>query len=417
MKNAIYKRYIAWGVTVFTVIALSIIFFFIIYRARGVGEALHSLINILRPFIYGAALAYVLNPVYKLCERLLTRPLALHIKKQKVVAYIVRVISTIITLIITFIVLFGLFYLVIPQLADSIIGIIKKMPDYSRNLWLWINQLFEGNPYDEPFGPLIMSAYQSLVDHVDQWRQTDLFPLLGNWAMRAYSGLRIAITAVINLLIGIIVMVYLLNAKHIFAAQGKKVLYSIFGPKLGNTIIENIRLTHRIFGGFINGKLLDSLIVGIICFIFLVVTKMPYAMLISVIIGVTNIIPFFGPFLGAIPSAILLLFESPILCLYFLIFILVLQQIDGNIIGPRILGGTTGLPSFWVLFAILLFGGMFGFVGMVLGVPLFALIYSLAKALIYRSLNKYGLPADTETYKELHHINTEDNSVVKNNSA
>ena len=413
MKNITYKQYIAWGLTVFTVIALSILLFFILYRARGLGEAVHGLINILRPIIYGAALAYVLNPIYRRCEEMMTPILSRRFKKPGRAVYLARFASTVITLALTLLVIFGLFYMVIPQLAESLIGIIKKMPEYLQDLRLWLDQILESNPYAGPLDPIIMNAYQTLMDYAEQWRQTDMLPLLGGWAVRAYSGLMIAVTALFNLIIGIIVMVYLLNAKQTFAAQSKKLLYSIFGPGRANAVIENIRYTHRVFGGFINGKLLDSLIVGIICFVFLAVTKMPYAMLISVIVGITNIIPFFGPFLGAIPSAVLLLFESPLLCLYFLLFILILQQVDGNILGPRILGGTTGLPSFWVLFSILLFGGLFGFIGMVVGVPLFALIYSLAKALISRGLNKHGLPTDTASYRDLHHID-EANMPIKN---
>ena len=411
MKNSVYKQYIAWGITIFSVIALSVLWFFILYRASVIGSTLRSLVNILKPFIYGAALAYVINPIYRLCERLFTSLISLRVKKPGRAAYWARFLSTVIAMVLAFVVLIGLFYMVIPQLAVSVFGVIEKMPNYLRDLRLWLNHILESNIY---VGPLVMNAYQSLVDYVDQWLQTDLLPLLGGWAARAYIGLRIAVKGLLNLLIGMIVMVYLLNAKHSFAAQGKKLLYSIFGIKNGNAVIENIRYTHRVFGGFINGKLLDSLIVGIICFIFLAVTKMPYAMLISVIVGVTNIIPFFGPFLGAIPSALLLLFESPQYCLWFLIFILILQQVDGNILGPRILGGTTGLPSFWVLFAILLFGGLFGFIGMVLGVPLFALIYSIAKALITRGLMKHGLPGDTLSYQGLHHIDDSGGTLVKN---
>lgn len=414
MKNTTYKHYIAWGLTAFAVIGLSILLFFILYRVKGVGEALHVLTNILRPFIYGAALAYVLNPIFRRCEGLLTTLLSPRFKKTGRAVYWARFISTVITLVLTFVALFGLFYMVLPQLADSVVGIVKKMPDYLREIRLWLDQLLASTPEAGPLDPLIMEAYQSLADYAEQWRQTDLLPLLGGWAVLAYSGILIAVTGLLNLLIGVIVMVYLLNAKQTFTAQCKKLFYSIFGPQRGNAVIENIRYTHRVFGGFINGKLLDSLIVGIICFIFMAITNMPYAMLISVIIGVTNIIPFFGPFLGAIPSALLLLFESPLLCLYFLIFILILQQIDGNILGPRILGGATGLPSFWVLFSILLFGGLFGFVGMVVAVPLFALIYSLAKALIARGLKKWELPHDTGSYNDLHHVEEEGHALVKN---
>jgi predicted PurR-regulated permease PerM len=411
MKNTTYKQYIAWGITVFTVIALSILLFFLLYRAKGLGDALHSLINILKPIIYGVALAYVLNPIYRRCENLLAPMLARRSKKPGRARYWSHFISTVITLALTFIIILGLLNLVIPQLAITLAGLVEKMPGYLPALRLWLGQILEDNPY---VGQLVITAYQALADYVEQWLRTEMLPMLGGWAAHAYSGLLNAVKELFNFFIGVIVMVYLLNAKQTFAAQSKKLLYSLLGLRLGNAAIENARYAHRVFGGFINGKLLDSLIVGVICFIFLSVTNMPYAMLISVIVGVTNIIPFFGPFLGAIPSALLLLFESPPLCLYFLIFIVILQQIDGNIIGPRILGGATGLPSFWVLFSILLFGGMFGFIGMVLGVPLFALVYSLAKSLIKRRLEKHELPRDTASYDNLHHMDDESHAPVKN---
>lgn len=411
MKNNNYKRYIIWGVTVFAVIALSIVLFFIIFKAQGVSTALRSVVNILRPIIYGVAMAYVLNPVFRRCDNLLSRLLSRRFKNPKYVIIISRSFSSILTLAISFIVILGLFYLVLPQLAASIFGVINKMPVYLRDLQLWSFQVLDTNPY---VGSLIMDIYQSTVTNIENWLSTELLPLVASWAAYAYGGLRVAITTLFNLIVGVIVMVYLLNGKHTFAAQAKKIIYSLCGLRLANAVIEQVRYAHRVFGGFINGKLLDSLIIGIICFIFMMVTKMPYAMLISVIVGVTNIIPFFGPFLGAIPSAILLLFESPLLCLYFLIFILILQQVDGNVIGPKILGDTTGLPSFWVLFSILLFGGLFGFVGMVLAVPVFALIYSLIKALTDRGLKKRDLPTDTDSYRGLHHIEEESRELVKN---
>ena len=411
MKNTKNKQYIAWGITVFTVIALSILLFFLLYRAKGLGDALRGLVNILKPVIYGAALAYVLNPIYTRCEKLFKSLLAKKSKKPGRARFVAHFFSTLITLAATFIVFLGLLNLVLPQLAISVVSLVEKMPTYLPALRQWLGQLLENDPYA---GELVINAYQAVTDYIEQWLRTEMLPMLGGWARYAYSSLLQVVRELFNLFIGIIVMVYLLNAKKIFAAQSKKLLYSLLGLQRANAVIENIRYAHRVFGAFINGKLLDSLIVGAICFIFLTVTNMPYAMLISVIVGVTNVIPFFGPFIGAIPSALLLLLESPPLCLYFLIFIVILQQIDGNIIGPRILGGTTGLPSFWVLFSILLFGGMFGFIGMVLGVPLFAVIYSLAKGLIKKGLAKHGLPQDTESYDDLHHIDDESHAPVKN---
>jgi predicted PurR-regulated permease PerM len=413
MKNTMYKQHIAWGVTVFSVIGLSILVFFIFYRAAYLLGALRGLFGILKPFIYGAALAYILNPIYRRCETILTRLLTRRFKRPGWAVFWARFISTIIILLFSFVALFGLLYLVLPQLALSVSGIIERIPNYLTEIKLWIDQIMDNSPH---VGPLLLSSYQSLAGSVEEWLNAniaDMLPLLTAWAKRAYTGLLSVFAVLFNLVIGIVVMVYLLNGKRAFAAQSKKLLYSLLGAQKGNTAVEIVRYAHRVFGGFINGKLIESILVGITCFIFMTVTKMPYVLLISVIIGVTNVIPFFGPFIGAIPSALLLLFESPTQCLYFLIFILIIHQLTGSILGPRILGVTTGLPSFWVLFSILFFGRMFGFVGMVLGVPVFALIYSLIKALIRQGLKKQELPYDTGSYNDLHHID-DDHKLVKN---
>ena len=191
-----------------------------------------------------------------------------------------------------------------------------------------------------------------------------------------------------NLIIGIIVAVYMLASRKRFVQQGKLVLYSIFKPRWAELIKEEAKYADKMFGGFINGKILDSAIIGVLCYIACLIFKFPSALLVSVIIGVTNVIPFFGPFIGAIPATLLILIQNPIKALWFVLFVLVLQQVDGNIIGPKILGNTTGLSSFWVLFAILLFGGLWGFVGMIIGVPLFAVIYDIIKKLVIHGLKR-----------------------------
>ena len=220
--------------------------------------------------------------------------------------------------------------------------------------------------------------YDEVTNQLENWLTTSLVPNVSTVISGLSSGLLSVVLALKNILIGVIVMVYLLNIKETLSAQGKKIIYSVLPLRMANQFIEELRFVHRVFGGFITGKLLDSLIIGIICFVCLNWMKMPYVLLVSVIVGVTNVIPFFGPFIGAVPSAFLILLVSPMKCLYFLIFIVLLQQFDGNILGPKILGQSTGLPSFWVLFSILLFGGLFGFVGMIIAVPLFAVIYRLS---------------------------------------
>ena len=207
-------------------------------------------------------------------------------------------------------------------------------------------------------------------------------------------------------------MVYMLNIKDRLITQAKKIVYGCLSIRLANHVISEMRLVHRMFGGFIIGKILDSLIIGILCFIGTSILHTPYALLVSVIVGVTNVIPFFGPFIGAIPSGILVLLVSPVQCAVLLLWILILQQIDGNIIGPKILGNSTGLASFWVLFSILIFGGLFGFVGMIIAVPGFAVIYDLVKKAVNYSLRRKRLSVNTEDYRRLDYIDEEKKTYV-----
>ena len=249
------------------------------------------------------------------------------------------------------------------------------------------------------------------------WAKEQMIPQLmkvmqGNFVSSFVSN---AVSFLKNVFVGLIAAIYMLSSKDTFAAQSKKLIYSVFEVDTANMILENLRFVHKVFGGFISGKLLDSLIIGVITFFCITILNMPYVLLISVIIGVTNIIPFFGPFIGAVPSTMLILLanlDNPLKAVYFVLFILVLQQFDGNILGPKILGDSTGLASFWVLFAILVFGGLFGFVGMIVGVPLFAVIYSAISGLVNKSLRKREMSQKTTDYADLDHINTETGEMI-----
>ena len=225
-------------------------------------------------------------------------------------------------------------------------------------------------------------------------------------------GLLLVIIAAV-VLIGIIVSVYLLFSKEKFMRQSKKVIYALCKPKRANFILHIGRKANEIFGGFIIGKIIDSAIVGVLCFAGVSIFKMPYPLLISMIVGVTNVIPVFGPYIGAIPCALLIFLVDPMKGIGFIIFIILLQQLDGNVIGPKILGESTGLSSFWVIFAILIAGKMFGIGGMVIGVPMFALIYYVIKLFIQQKLEAKNLPTDTELYTDKCHVNDEGEFVVQ----
>ena len=405
MKNPRFKNYIYWGTTALAVIALSVAFGFFLSRFELVSGALGKIASILMPIIYGAVLAYLMLPIYNKTRACTTLKLKTVMKSESAIGKLAKTAGTLVSLIVLFAIVAGLFSMIIPQIYTSIIGLQESIGEYINNLTLWMTKLFEDNPDVQQ---AVMPYYEQAVEEFQKWLTEKLVPNMSMIIGQLSTGLLNVVTVVKNILIGVIVMVYFLNIKDTLAAQSKKIIYSVFTLKEANRIVSEVRFAHGVFGGFITGKLLDSLIIGIMCFFALKFLKMPYVLLISVIIGVTNVIPFFGPFIGAIPSAFLILLVSPMKCLYFLIFILILQQFDGNILGPKILGDSTGLPSFWVLFSILLFGGLMGFVGMIIGVPTFAVIYRLTSMYVSNSLVKKDLSSRTEDYLRLDHIDEEE---------
>lgn len=309
-----------------------------------------------------------------------------------------RIIATVLSMVTMGVILTSLMWMIIPGIIDSITNLAKTLPGQLNDFLTWVTvklgEMTDGNG-------MVSSVMNSLVTSGRTWIETTIIPgsetiitALSTHVFNVISGIK-------NFLIGIIICVFFLNSKDTFAAQSRKIAYATFKNKNADKILYGAHFINITFGKFINGKLIDSLIIGIICFVFMTIVNWPYAMLISVIIGVTNIIPFFGPFIGAIPSALLILIIDPMICLYFIIFVFALQQLDGNIIGPKILGESIGIPSFWIMFAILVGGGMFGFVGMILGVPIFACIYAYIKYRVECRLDKYGMSTETNDYKNL----------------
>ena len=281
------------------------------------------------------------------------------------------------------VIIYAVLAMLLPQLAVSISRMARSLPQMVDSISSMVDRLFEGNEIIQNY---IMQLSDAGTESISGWLKDSILPYM-NMILTGLSDSMINAAGIfMNLFIGLVVAVYLLSGRKKFKKQGKLILYSLFKERWANKIVEEIRFADRVFSGFIGGKLLDSAIIGVICYAGMMVLGLPYAILISVIVGVTNIIPFFGPYIGAIPSAIILLTVSPMSCLIFVIFIVILQQVDGNIIGPKILGSSTGLSGIWVLFSILFFGGLFGFVGMLIGVPVFAVIYDLIRQLIVRGL-------------------------------
>ena len=363
-------------------IALSIIFFFLIYRFDGFGSAISTLTGILMPFIYGAVIAYLLKPVCNTIENFLRRFIPERMKS------LISALSIALTILLGLLIIYALCMMIIPQLITSVTSLYYTAQRNIARFVQWANhvEFIESN---QQIMDLLNNAYDTLNTSVDNLVKTKLLPSMQNILSGAAIGVLSVVTWAKNLVIGIIVAVYMLASRKRFVQQAKLVLYSVFKPVWAGRIIEEIQYADKMFGGFINGKIMDSAIIGVLCYIGCLIFKFPSALLVSVIIGVTNVIPFFGPFIGAIPATLLILIQNPIKALWFVLFVLVLQQLDGNIIGPKILGNTTGLTSFWVLFAILLFGGLWGFVGMIVGVPLFAVIYDVIKKLVIHGLKRH----------------------------
>ena len=414
MRQRKFGPYIAAGVTAFAVIAAALLLFFTIYHISTVKALLDTLAYILRPIFYGLVLAFLLLPIqrgiYEFLQEWLKGVWVNWPRKNGML----RFASILLSLAFAVLVVYILLAMVLPQLYSSIVGLVNACPGYIDSVQQWLTDFFRDNPdLQEAVLPYYNSASESLekwftengllsnfqsADATIGWIQKEVFPRLSGVFSGVYAGLWAIVMLLKDLLIALIVSVYVLVRKDKFAAQSKKITYSIFPTRIADFLVEETRSAYRILSGFINGKLLDSLIIGIIALVCCNLLKFPYPMLLAVIIGVTNVIPFFGPFIGAIPCALLILLVSPLQCLYFCIFILILQQFDGNILGPKILGDSTGLDSFWVLFSILLFGGLFGFGGMVLGVPVFAMFYSAISRLVRYGLRKKSLPEDTAVY-------------------
>ena len=375
------KPYLYGMLAGFGAISLSILFFFLIYRFQGFGDAISKLTGILMPFIYGAVIAYLLKPVCNCVEDFLRRLLP---EKMGTVA---NILAVTISLLFGILVVYALIMMIVPQLITSVTTLYYTARNNLNDFVDWAShqEIIASN---QKLLDFIETSYDNLQDTLDNIVRTKLVPSMQSLLSGAALGVMSFVTFLKNIIIGVIVSVYLLASRKKFGQQCKMILYSLIKPRWADIILEEILYADKMFGGFINGKILDSAIIGVLCYIACLIFKFPSALLVSVIIGVTNVIPFFGPFIGAIPATLLILIQNPIKALWFVLFVLVLQQVDGNIIGPKILGNTTGLSSFWVLFAILLFGGLWGFVGMIIGVPLFAVIYDVLKKFVFHGLRR-----------------------------
>lgn len=406
------NRYFQIGINGLLVVVGGLLFYYIIFYTDRLSSLISSIIKILTPFIAGFVLSFVLNPIMDFVEnkilfRILKNFKRINLDNRKP-KKIVRLISAFLTLIIFLGLVYSLIISVVPQIVINIQNIIERIPEYFLNIKDYYNNMLVEYPRVES----ILNHYW--VDMADWFYETGI-PAIENIISKSSTSILgsvlIVFKSLLNFVIGIIISLYLLIDKELFLAQAKKVIYAYLKEEKANVFLNNFRYTYKIFSGFLTGKVIDSIIIGIICYFCMLIFKFPYPALISVVVGVTNIIPYFGPFIGAIPSAFIVLLVNPKKCLFFLLFILVLQQFDGNIVGPKILGESTGLSSFWVIFAITIFGGIFGFVGMFIGVPTFAVIYACFRSIITNRLEKKNMPTSTSYYiREDYNSNEEDSS-------
>ena len=379
MKNPERKPYVLAMAVGFGALSLSVLFFFLLYRMEGVEEVLSSITGILMPFIYGGILAYLLRPM---CNAYSGWFQQLFKGKRDELAEALAILASMVT---GGLIIYALIIMMAPQLYRSAANFWNTVPEKVEALLIWATEVFGEN---EALLRYFDLSYEALYSALDTWARGTLVPYVTNLV----SGVGMSVWKVLiflkDILIGVIVAVYLLSSRKKFARQGILVVRSIFKPRWADLILEEIAYIDRVFGGFIDGKIVDSAIIGVLCYAGCIIFRFPNALLVAAIVGITNVIPFFGPFLGAVPATVLILIEDPMKALWFVLFVLALQQLDGNIIGPKILGNHTGISSFWVLFSIVLFGGLWGVVGMIVAVPLFAVLYDLAKRLVRVGLRR-----------------------------
>lgn len=391
------KRYLKIGITGAAILASGILCAFVLFKMPVIISVLKGITEILKPFLYGVVFPYLLAP---LCNKIEEKLFQIFPKAKTKARRFICFIAIVISLCVAIAVIWLIIMMIIPQVWDSVMKIIQMVPQKLIVVNNWIEHMLENQPelqaYFEEFSSQAESNIDSLLN-VDTIQKVQ--SIINSLSVQLFGVLGV----VKNIFLGLLISAYLLGSRKLFGAQAGLILHGVFSDKWAKIIEEEIRYTDKMFNGFLVGKIIDSAIIGLLCFAGTSIMGFEAPAFISVIIGITNIIPFFGPFIGAIPCGLLLLLENPMHCLYFIIFIFVLQQLDGNVIGPKILGNTTGVSSFWVLFAILLFGGMWGVVGMVIGVPLFAVIYDIIRKLVYRGLRKHKRESMITDYEEKYH--------------
>lgn len=391
------KKYVAWGVTALLTVCAILVVYDTFFSAGTLILFAKRLLEITMPILYGVFIAFLLAPLINKLEEYFLAPIFhRYLKTEKFKNKGIRALSVTIAMVITGLCVYLFFHILIPQLAESAKVLVSNAEGYYNTVYIWITHLLENNPELEHW---VLDLLDDYFGDLKSW-VTQVMPQAQQILTVVTDGIWSVITFAMDLIVGVIVSIYLLCTKEKFLASTRRSVCALFKEDSTNLILKCAERINFIFGGFVRGKLLDSLIIGIICYVGTSILNMPYAPLVSLVVGVTNVIPFFGPFLGAIPCALLILIVSPLKCLYFIIFVFALQQFDGNILGPKILGDSTGISSFWVIVAILVGGGFFGVAGMFFGVPVFACCYAAFQSYVEFRLKKKGKSVALEDYTE-----------------
>ncbi len=409
MKRFRDNQYFQLGKMILLIVVISSLLLMAALNVEVLLQGISKVVDVLSPLIVGCVFAYLLNPIVKLLDRRLYPFLCRKKMKQERAYKLSRAVSIIFALVIGLFLVYEFFALLLPQLYESIVGIVNNFSSYYTAAEDWVLGVLEKDPElrtraDVLLGNLFASMESWLNNDLMRWLDQNVLGNIGQFFTGLTTSVLSVVGVLLDLIIGLAASIYILWSKDTFIAQVKKILVALCKKETVNHVLDQVRRTNKVFSGFIIGKLVDSLIIGLLCYVGMLILRLPYPALIATVIGVTNVIPFFGPFIGAIPSAFLILLVNPLQCLYFAIFILVLQQLDGNVIGPRILGDTIGISGFWVLVSITVAGGLFGFAGMLLGVPVFAVLYMLVTDLIHGKLAGKQRPMETEQYRHLQHV-------------
>ena len=398
MKRFKENKYFHFGAMLLGVVTISILLLAVVLNLEAVGGILGTVGDVLSPLVIGLVLAYLMNPLMNFMDRRLLPFLLKRKMAEPKAKKLSRGVSLIFALLVFCILVYEFCSLLLPQLYESIMGIVNNFSAYYTKVETWVMEFLADNATIQDYAEDVMKNLYNLLTNIVT---NGLLPNIETIITGLTSSVMSVVGGALDLLIGLCAAVYMLASRDVFLAQSKKIVVALCKERTADNILWLGRRVHKVFSGFIIGKILDSLIIGALCYIGMLLMKLPYPALIATVVGVTNVIPFFGPFIGAIPSIFLILLVNPLQAVYFAVFILALQQLDGNVIGPRILGDTIGISGFWVLVSITVAGGLFGFAGMLLGVPVFAVLYMLVTEFVNSKLNAKGKTTDTAVYQKI----------------